>query len=68
MPVYTVMAEEPDATPFQLYRTASSEPEEALRRLEQFRRSGFINIKIYRETEPIDENELRQAAAPGEGA
>jgi hypothetical protein len=67
MPVFTVMAENPEGEAAKLHNEAVRAAADAVATIERFRDRGYRNIRIYRETQEIDETELR-AAATGEGA
>ena len=62
MPVFTVMADNADGEPFKLHNEAVRVAADAIATIERFRQKGFRNIRIYRETQEINEVELREAA------
>ena len=62
MPVFTVMAENADGEAFKLHNEAVRVAADAIATIERFRQKGFRNIRIYRETQEINEGELRAAA------
>jgi hypothetical protein len=63
MPVFTVMAENPEGVAFKLHNEAVRVAADAIATVERFQQKGFRNIRIYRETDEINENDLRAAAA-----
>jgi len=63
MPVFTVMAENPEGEADKLHNEAVRVAADAVATVERFRAKGYRNIRVYRETEEIDETELRNAAA-----
>ena len=67
MAVFTVMAENADGDPPKLHNEAVRLAAHALTTVERFRKNGFQHIRIYRETEEIDESELRTAVAAENG-
>ena len=62
MPVFTVMAENPENEAVKLHNEAVRVAADAIATIERFRQKGFRNIRIYRETQEINEGELRAAA------
>ena len=56
------MAENPDGEAFKLHNEAVRVAADAIATIERFRQKGFRNIRVYRETHEINENELRAAA------
>jgi hypothetical protein len=59
MPVFTVMAENAEGEAVKLHNEAVRVAADAVATVERFRLKGFRNIRIYRETEEINEGELR---------
>ena len=67
MPVFTVMAENAEGDTVKLHNEAVRVAAHAVATVERFRLKGFRNIRIYRETQEINEAELR-ADVLSEGA
>jgi hypothetical protein len=63
MPVFTVMAENSEGEAYRLHNEAVRAAADAVATVERFRVRGYRNIRIYRETEEIDEPELHSAVA-----
>jgi hypothetical protein len=63
MPVFTVMAENPEGETVKLHNEAVRVAADAIATVERFRLKGFRNIRVYRETQEINESELRTAAS-----
>jgi hypothetical protein len=68
MPVFTVMAENADGDAPKLHNEAVRLAAHALTTVERFRKHGLQRIRIYRETQEIDESELRAAATEETGS
>jgi hypothetical protein len=68
MPVFTVMAENAEGDAAKLHNEAVRAAADAVATMERFRIRGYRNIRIYRETQEIDEAELRDAVAFERGA
>ena len=62
MPVFTVMAENADGDEVKLHNEAVRAAADAVATVERFRTRGYRNIRVYRETQEIDEAELRAVA------
>jgi len=62
MPVFTVMAENHEGEGFKLHNEAVRVAADAIATIARFRQKGFRNIRIYCETQEIDETELSAAA------
>jgi len=63
MAVFTVMAEENDGQSFKLHNEAVKDAGQALVTVERFRTKGFQSIRVYRETDEINLDDLRRAVA-----
>jgi hypothetical protein len=62
MPVFTVMAENAEGEAPKLHNEAVRVAADAVATVDRFRLKGYRNIRVYRETEEINEVELRAAA------
>jgi len=60
MPVYTIMADKADGEPTQLHTHSTSEASSAQLIIQGMKRNGRRNIRVYVETQRIDEAELER--------
>jgi len=63
MPVFTVMAENPEGEAVKLHNEAVRVAADAIATIDRFRLRGYRNIRVYRETQEINESELREVAS-----
>jgi len=67
MPVFTVIADEQEGATFKLHNEAVKVAAHAVTTFERFHARGYLNIRIYRETEEISLPQLLEAAADESG-